>query len=69
MPVKHQKIDEGSVMPVMAPVIDVNWPPCVRRKKISEADGDYRWCPGVIYKDADQPADVAEAVKFLDDGL
>lgn len=31
-PVKRQKIDEGPVLPVMAPAIDVNWFPVKRER-------------------------------------
>lgn len=38
-PVKRQKVDDGPVMPVMAPAIHVNWISGVARKTISKSSG------------------------------
>lgn len=35
-PENRQKVDHGSMMPVMEPAIDVNWLPGFPRKKFSE---------------------------------
>lgn len=42
---KRQKVDDGAVVPVLVPAVDVNWLPGVTRKKISRFESDYeRYC-------------------------
>lgn len=63
--VKPQKVDDGSVVLMMAPAVDVNWRTSVRRKMISNVERDFRRFPGVV-DDEDLLADVwADVVEHL----
>lgn len=64
-PVKRQKVDDGSVVPAMAPSVDVNWLPGVAPEKLSKVEFDYRRYIGRVDDDASQPA--GGAVDVVDD--
>lgn len=38
---KHQKVNDGPMVPVMAPTIDIFWLPDVLRKTLSKVERDY----------------------------
>lgn len=68
VPVKRQKVDDGSVWLFMAPAIDVSWLPGLAPKTISEVERDYRRYRGINDDDSGQFADVStDVVDDFDD--
>lgn len=64
---KAHKIDNDRVLPVLVSAVDVHWFPCVRHKRISDIEHDYRrYCWGVD-NDGGLLANVsADAIEDLD---
>lgn len=64
-PMKRWKVNDGPVMPVVAPAVHVHWLAGVTRETISKVERDYWWYRSIIDKGADQPVDVS--AKVIDD--
>lgn len=65
---KRQKVDNGAVVPIMVPAVDVNWLSGISGKTFSEVERYYRRYRDIIDGGSGQPADVtADLVDDLDD--
>lgn len=65
---KKQKIGAGSLVPVMAPAVDVIWLPGVARRTFREVNRDYWWFRGIVDDGSSQPTYVpADVVDERDD--
>lgn len=65
---RRQTADDGPVVHVVVPALDVIWPAGPARKLFSKVKRDYQWYFGIVGDDAGQPADVlADIVHDNDD--
>lgn len=67
-PVKRHKVDDGPMVHVVGPVVDVNWLRGVACRTFSEFERDFRSYRVIVAVDARQPADdPVEVVEDLDE--
>lgn len=66
-PVERQKVDEGTGVLVLKPIINLNWLPGLVCKPVYDGELDYRRYGGVVDGEEGLPADVlADVVYDLD---
>lgn len=65
---KRQTVDDGPMVPILSPAVDMNWLPGVARNTFCDVEYHYRRCRGRVDENAGQPGDVlADLVDDFDD--